>query len=224
MNDARVHDNWIFDNWRDGAMLFAVPDALTNGGGAEGDIFPGVSCPGAPANGLSTSCGNRFFDNQMGQAPHGFKFPKAVDQFGNAHSARRRAAEDAQRQRLLVGRVLRRTPATAGSATRAPTARPAASPAPARRAASPATRRRSCPRTAPRASATRPRQARVPDRLRERPRRGHRADRLRLVDGPAPPGSKSAARERKRKAAAARKLRRSPEARELKRRVAALTD
>ena len=51
MNDGRVHDNWIFDNWRNGAMLFAVPDAFVTGGGAEGDIFPGISCPGAPANG-----------------------------------------------------------------------------------------------------------------------------------------------------------------------------
>ena len=86
MNDARVHDNWIFDNWRDGAMLFAVPDALTNGGGAEGDIFPGVSCPGAPANGFSTSCGNQFFRNRVGRAPNGFRFPDAIDMFGNVHA------------------------------------------------------------------------------------------------------------------------------------------
>lgn len=86
MNDARVHHNWIFDNWRDGAMLFAVPDALTNGGGAEGDIFPGISCPGAPANGLSTSCGNRFFRNRVGRAPKGFRPPEAIDMFGNVHA------------------------------------------------------------------------------------------------------------------------------------------
>ena len=67
-------------------MLFAVPDALTNGGGAEGDIFPGVSCPGAPANGLSTSCGNQFFRNRVGRAPNGFRFPDAIDMFGNAHA------------------------------------------------------------------------------------------------------------------------------------------
>jgi hypothetical protein len=86
MNDARVHDNWIFDNWRNGAMLFAVPDSLTNGGGAEGRINDGVSCPGAPENGISTSCGNRFFDNHMGQVPPGFRFPNAIDQYGaNAH-------------------------------------------------------------------------------------------------------------------------------------------
>jgi hypothetical protein len=86
MNDARVHHNWIFDNWRDGVMLLAVPDALTNGGGAEGDIFPGVSCAGAPENKLSTSCGNRFYANRMGQVPKGFRFPKEVDQFGAARS------------------------------------------------------------------------------------------------------------------------------------------
>ena len=76
MNDAKVHDNWIFDNWRDGAMLFAVPDALTNGGGAEGDVFPGVSCAGAPAERLSTSCNNRFYDNKMGQVPPGLQVPR----------------------------------------------------------------------------------------------------------------------------------------------------
>jgi Right handed beta helix region len=87
MNDARVHDNWIFDNWRNGTFLLAVPDALTNGGGAEGQINPGVSCPGAPDNGLSTSCNNQYYGNHMGQAPQGFKFPKALDQFGVPHAA-----------------------------------------------------------------------------------------------------------------------------------------
>jgi hypothetical protein len=86
MNDARVHHNSIFDNWRDGAMLFAVPDAATSGGGAEGDIFPGVSCPGAPANGLSTSCGNRFFRNRVGRAPKGFRYPPEIGLFGNAYA------------------------------------------------------------------------------------------------------------------------------------------
>jgi hypothetical protein len=83
MNDARVHDNWIFDNWRDGASMFSVPDGLTNGGGAEGDIFPGVSCP---APGFSTSCGNRFFRNNVGRAPKNFRFPTAIGMFGNVHT------------------------------------------------------------------------------------------------------------------------------------------
>ena len=86
MNNADVHHNWIFDNWRDGAMLFAVPDSFVSGGGAEGDIFAGVSCPGAPANGFSTSCGNEFHHNSMGRVPSGFKAPGAVDQFGNVHA------------------------------------------------------------------------------------------------------------------------------------------
>jgi hypothetical protein len=86
MNNADVHHNWMFDNWRDGVMMFAVPDSLTNGGGAEGDIFPGVSCPGAPANGFSTSCANEFHHNKMGRMPSGFKAPGAIDQFGNVHA------------------------------------------------------------------------------------------------------------------------------------------
>jgi len=85
MNDADVHHNWIFDNWRDGAMLFAVPDAFTNGGGAEGDIFPGVSCPDAPGNGFSTSCGNEFHHNKVGRMPKRFKAPAAIGMFGNVH-------------------------------------------------------------------------------------------------------------------------------------------
>jgi hypothetical protein len=84
-NDAKVHDNWFFDNWRDGAMLLAVPDALTSYGGPEGEVYPGVSCPGAPDNGISTSCGNRYFNNKMGQVPPGFEFPKALDMFGTPH-------------------------------------------------------------------------------------------------------------------------------------------
>jgi hypothetical protein len=87
MNDARVNNNYIFDNWRRGVMLFAVPDAATTNGGAEGNVNPGISCPGAPENGISTSCGNHFFDNVMGKRPAGFTFPGAVDQFGAPHSS-----------------------------------------------------------------------------------------------------------------------------------------
>src|SRR4051812_23805192 len=85
MNDARVNDNWFFDNWRDGAMLFAVPDAFTRAGGPEGDVFPGVSCK-TQQSGLSVSCGNHFFDNKMGQVPAGFRFPAKLDQYGVPHS------------------------------------------------------------------------------------------------------------------------------------------
>jgi hypothetical protein len=81
MNDARVHDNWIFDNWRNGTMLFAIPDAIVNGGGPEGNVNPGISCA-TSAVGISTSCENRYFGNRMGQVPPGFKFPRALDMFG----------------------------------------------------------------------------------------------------------------------------------------------
>ncbi|HEX2467699.1 MAG TPA: hypothetical protein VHJ54_05795, partial [Solirubrobacterales bacterium] len=83
MNDARVHDNWIFDNWRNGTMLFTVPDNAVNGA-PEGSINPGISCPTASA-GVSTSCNNRHFGNRMGQVPPGFEFPKALDRFGTPH-------------------------------------------------------------------------------------------------------------------------------------------
>jgi hypothetical protein len=86
MNNANVHHNWFFDNWRDGVMMFAVPDSFVSGGGAEGDIFPGISCEGAPENGFSTSCGNRFHHNTMGRAPKGFKAPSAINMFDNVHA------------------------------------------------------------------------------------------------------------------------------------------
>ena len=92
MNDAKVHDNWIFDNWRFGTMLFAVPDALTRFGGPEGDVFPGVSCEGAPQNKLSTSCGNRYFNNKIGQVPAGFEFPEALDRYKIPHGEASRTA------------------------------------------------------------------------------------------------------------------------------------
>jgi hypothetical protein len=86
MNDARVHDNWFFDNWRFGTLLFAVPDALTSYGGPEGDVFPGVRCAGAPVVPLSTSCGNHYFRNRVGQVPKGFEFPEILDRYPVPHS------------------------------------------------------------------------------------------------------------------------------------------
>ena len=92
MNDSRVHDNWFFDNWRFGTMLLAVPDALTSYGGAEGTVHPGISCAGAPGNGISTSCGNDYFANRMGQAPAGFEFPEPLARYGVPHSETAKAA------------------------------------------------------------------------------------------------------------------------------------
>jgi hypothetical protein len=105
MNDARVHDNWFFDNWRYGTLLFAVPDALTSYGGPEGDVYPGVSCVGASRNKVSTSCGNHYFNNRVGQVPPGFRVPGHPRQVQGAAQPVGRP-HDAQRHGLLVGRVL----------------------------------------------------------------------------------------------------------------------
>ena len=69
-NDDVVRGNRIYDNWRRGAMLLAVPDA--------------ISCPPGektctPANPSSTSYDNRFFDNSMGRTPSGKPNPNGVD-------------------------------------------------------------------------------------------------------------------------------------------------
>jgi hypothetical protein len=76
-NNGRVHDNWIWDNWRDGAFLLSVPDSLVT---PEGVVNPGGSCREA---GLSTSCGNRFFHNRLGRVPKSFKPFGAMRKFGN---------------------------------------------------------------------------------------------------------------------------------------------
>ena len=85
INDARVHDNWFFDNWHFGSMLFAVPDALTSYGGPEGTVYPGISCAGAPDNGISTSCGSDYFNNKMGVVPAGFQFPEPLARYAIPH-------------------------------------------------------------------------------------------------------------------------------------------
>lgn len=79
MNNGQVHDNHIFDNWRYGAMLFAIPDVLVT---PENEVQPGMSCEtGTPVedpqdnSGQSTSCGNRFYDNNLGVAPPNWKPP-----------------------------------------------------------------------------------------------------------------------------------------------------
>ncbi len=81
-NNGRVHDNWIWDNWRAGAWLLSIPDFLVT---PEGSITPGGSCKKDPRVNptLSTSCGNRYYDNQLGRVPRGFKtFPELYG-FGN---------------------------------------------------------------------------------------------------------------------------------------------
>jgi hypothetical protein len=82
-NNGRVHDNWIWDNWRAGAFLLSIPDFLNT---PEGNVHPGASCKD-PA--LSTSCGNRYFRNQLGRVPPGFKPFPALFKFDNKVGATR---------------------------------------------------------------------------------------------------------------------------------------
>ena len=69
-NDDVVRDNNIYDNWRRGAMLLAVPDAISCPPGTQ-------TC--TPANPTSTSFDNRFYDNRLGRAPNGAVKPNGVD-------------------------------------------------------------------------------------------------------------------------------------------------
>ena len=175
MNDARVHHNWIFDNWRDGAMLFAVPDSLVNGGGAEGDIFPGRLVPGCAGQRAVDLMRQPVLPKQRWQSAEGLPLP------GCDRHVRQRAhiwcgAEEAERQRLLVGRVVyaqhrellvpeHRRRRDRGQRDRS--RRRGASPG--NPASGTAVELRHQHRQRRRG------QALIPDRLRERTRRGHRA-------------------------------------------------
>ncbi|HEX8856232.1 MAG TPA: right-handed parallel beta-helix repeat-containing protein [Thermoleophilaceae bacterium] len=73
-NDDQVKGNRIWDNWRRGTMLIAVPDV--------------ISCAPSPENGAppctpqgiaSVSNRNRYFDNVMSRTPSGGKAPNGVD-------------------------------------------------------------------------------------------------------------------------------------------------
>ena len=80
VNSSQVHDNYIFDNWRRGTMLFAVPEGLTRGDPED----PSPSACGNDA--VQTSCGDQYYANFMGQAPPGFEPSVAVGKFGNPSS------------------------------------------------------------------------------------------------------------------------------------------
>ncbi|UTI62845.1 right-handed parallel beta-helix repeat-containing protein [Paraconexibacter antarcticus] len=64
-NRNLIRDNDIYDNWRQGILLFAVPAAL------RGDLDP--------AHQLDTSNGNRFIDNLMGAGSDGTRMPNGRD-------------------------------------------------------------------------------------------------------------------------------------------------
>ena len=78
-NDGTFSHNWVFDNWRQGAMLIAIPDAIA--GESEGEMDSQIHCP--TSGDYSTSCANRYFGNRMGQVPPGFEPHPGLEMFGN---------------------------------------------------------------------------------------------------------------------------------------------
>jgi hypothetical protein len=70
-NNNVIRNNRFWDNWRRGAMLFAIPDALA----CNPDQ---ATCEPENPN-ASTSNRNRFHDNVMGIAPDGSSKPNGVD-------------------------------------------------------------------------------------------------------------------------------------------------
>ena len=75
-NDNIVRNNRFYDNWRRGTMLFAVPDATVCGPEPIGSNTP---VPGCKLLGISTSYGNKQYNNIMGVAPDGTVKPNGVD-------------------------------------------------------------------------------------------------------------------------------------------------
>ena len=86
-NDGDFVNNWVFDNWRQGTMLIAIPDALA--GSTEGAVDDPIHCPSSgppePFLGLmvSTSCYNTYSGNHMGQVPPNFRPHPGLRKFGN---------------------------------------------------------------------------------------------------------------------------------------------
>ncbi|HEY1275393.1 MAG TPA: right-handed parallel beta-helix repeat-containing protein [Thermoleophilaceae bacterium] len=74
-NDNIVKNNYFYDNWRQGAMLFWVPSAF------RGTDPTGQSQNSGPAydSGMDTSLGNRYEGNVMGVRPNGARDPNGVD-------------------------------------------------------------------------------------------------------------------------------------------------
>jgi hypothetical protein len=74
-NDNVVRYNHFWDNWRRGAMLFAVPDATVCGP----VIGSSIPVPGCDPLKFSTSYRNRFYGNTMGVGPAGQVARNGVD-------------------------------------------------------------------------------------------------------------------------------------------------
>ena len=65
-NQHRIRNNFFYDNWRRGTMVFSVPDALVCGPAAGGNEQAGCD-----STTISTSHYNQTFDNKMGVRPDG---------------------------------------------------------------------------------------------------------------------------------------------------------
>ncbi len=75
-NNNVVRRNRFWNNWRRGAMLFAVPDSVVCGPGAGGNEQKGCS-----AGKISTSFRNKFDANVMGRNPSNGRDPNGTDFF-----------------------------------------------------------------------------------------------------------------------------------------------
>jgi hypothetical protein len=75
-NANEVKNNHFYDNWRRGAMLFAVPDVLVCGPEPIGSSTP---VPGCNPLKVSTSFDNKFHHNTMGVTPDGAVKPNGLD-------------------------------------------------------------------------------------------------------------------------------------------------
>jgi hypothetical protein len=73
-NRHQVRENYFFDNWRRGTMLFSVPDQLVCGEGNGGNQQAGCD-----PYGQSTSFYNSQYDNHMGIRPDGTVDPNGSD-------------------------------------------------------------------------------------------------------------------------------------------------
>jgi hypothetical protein len=71
-NNNTIRNNFFYDNWRRGAMLFAVPDIFVCSD-------PDVQVPGCSPSTISTSFRNRYHDNTMGRTPDGSEQPNGLD-------------------------------------------------------------------------------------------------------------------------------------------------
>ncbi|HEX8122831.1 MAG TPA: right-handed parallel beta-helix repeat-containing protein [Solirubrobacteraceae bacterium] len=73
-NKHQIRNNYFYDNWRRGTMLFSVPDQLVCGEGNGGNQQAGCD-----PDGQTTSFYNSHYDNKMGVRPDGTADPNGTD-------------------------------------------------------------------------------------------------------------------------------------------------